>query len=108
MDDKVKEIKVPVKIDDDVASGTYSNFFNMFHNPGEFIFDFGRIMPGKQEFKILSRIILNPIHAKQFLRILNENITRFEKHFGKISEFAKPEDILNLGGGGKGPGTQVH
>ncbi|MBU1628181.1 DUF3467 domain-containing protein [bacterium] len=106
MDDKVKEIKIPVKIEDDIASGTYSNFFNMFHNPGEFVFDFGRIMPGKQEFKILSRIIMNPIHAKQFLRILSDNINRFEKNFGKIPEFAKPEDILNMSGSGKPP--QVH
>jgi len=96
MNKNVKEVKIPVKIDDDVALGMYSNFFNMFHNPGEFVFDFGRIMPGKQEFKILSRIIMNPIHAKQFLRILTENIKRFEKNFGKIPEFAKPEDILKM------------
>jgi hypothetical protein len=49
---------------------------------------------------------MNPIHAKQFMRILNDNINRFEKNFGKITEFAKPEDILNMSGGGKGP--QVH
>ena len=103
MSDKVKEIKIPVKIDDDVASGVYSNFFNMFHNPGEFVFDFGRIMPGKQEFKILTRIITSPLHAKHFLRILTDNISRFEKHFGKIPEFAKPEDILRMTGGGKEP-----
>jgi hypothetical protein len=106
MDEKVKEIKVPVKIEDDVASGTYINFFNIFHNPSEFVVDFGRIMPGKQEFKILSRIILSPIHAKQFSKMLNENINKFEKNFGKIPEYSKPDIMMKLAEDSKEP--QVH
>ena len=43
-----------------------------------------RIVPGKPEVKIMSRLMTNPIALKQIVRTLNENLERYEKAFGPI------------------------
>ena len=78
-------------IDDSVASGTYVNFANIIHNPAEFVIDFGRIVPGRSEVRVLTRVLTSPVHAKQFLNALGQNIALYEKTFGTIrTEFEVP------------------
>ena len=77
-------------ISDDVMDGTYANVAQIVFSPAEFIFDFGRAVPGRTGFKIFSRIITSPLHAKQFLMTLSENVTRFEKQFGEIQMPQRP------------------
>ncbi len=45
---------VPVKftIDEATAQGHYVNFANILHNPTEFVFDFGRVVPGRPDVKV--------------------------------------------------------
>ena len=71
-------------LDDAVASGVYANFVNIIHNPAEFVFDFGRIVPGRNDVRILSRVLTTPVHAKQLLNALAQNIAVYEKTFGAI------------------------
>ena len=71
-------------MDDSVASGVYANFVNIIHNPAEFVLDFGRVVPGRQDVRILSRVLTSPVHAKQFLKALAQNIEIYEKSFGPI------------------------
>lgn len=71
-------------ISDEVADGTYANVAQIVFSPAEFVFDFGRAVPGRTGFKIMSRIITTPLHAKQFLLTLTENVSRFEGQFGEI------------------------
>ena len=71
-------------LDDSVASGVYANFVNIIHNPAEFVFDFARIVPGRNDVRILSRILTTPVHAKQLLNALAQNIAVYEKSFGTI------------------------
>lgn len=75
---------LPFAMDESVASGVYINFANIIHNPAEFVFDFGRVVPGKPEVRIYSRVLTTPIHAKQLLRALATNIEMYEKTFGPI------------------------
>ena len=70
--------------------GTYANVAQIVFSPAEFIFDFGRAVPGRAGFKIFSRIITSPLHAKQFLMTLSENVSRFEKQFGEIQMPQRP------------------
>jgi hypothetical protein len=74
-----------------VADGTYANVAQIVFSPAEFVFDFGRAVPGRAGFKIISRIITTPLHAKQFLLTLSENVTRFEGQFGEIKMPQRPE-----------------
>ncbi len=80
-------------IDDAVANGVYVNFANIIHNPAEFIIDFGRVVPGKSDVRVHSRVLLTPVHAKQLLSALAQNVALYEKNFGLIrTEFDQPRD----------------
>ncbi len=71
-------------IDDSVANGVYVNFANIIHNPAEFVLDFGRIVPGRNDVRVLSRVLTTPVHAKQLLSALAQNVALYEKNFGAI------------------------
>lgn len=79
-----KKFELKIQVDEKTAEGTYVNFLSVFHNQAEFVMDFGRIVPGKPEVKILSRLMTNPIALKQVVRTLTENLERYEKTFGPI------------------------
>jgi len=71
-------------ITDEVAEGTYANIANIVYSPVEFVLDFARSVPGRTALKVLSRIILSPVLAKQFSLNLGESLARFEAQFGEI------------------------
>lgn len=76
--------EIRVTLDDQTAQGEFVNFANIIHSPSEFIIDLGRMMPGKPEVKVYSRAIMTPLHAKQFLQALAQNISMFENKYGEI------------------------
>jgi hypothetical protein len=81
-------------IDEGVATGVYVNFANIIHNPAEFVIDFGRIVPGKNDVRVLTRVLTTPLHAKQLLNALAQNVALYEKAFGPIRtdyELSRPE-----------------
>lgn len=75
---------VNIDLDEEVATGTYSNFTVISHSPAEFILDFAAMMPGIERPRVRSRIILAPEHAKRLLLSLKENIVRYENLHGPI------------------------
>ncbi len=78
-------------IDDSVANGVYVNFANIIHNPAEFVLDFARAVPGRTDLRVLSRVLLTPVHAKQLLNALAQNVALYEKNFGLIrTDFEAP------------------
>jgi len=82
--EKKAPIELKFQLDEHTAEGIYSNFLSVLHNQGEFVMDFGRIVPGKPEVKILSRLICTPITMKQIVRTLQENLERYEASFGPV------------------------
>jgi hypothetical protein len=86
-----KPVPVKVTIDEATSQGHYVNFANILHNPTEFVMDFGRVVPGRPDVKVLSRILTTPYHAKQFLRALQQNVEMYERSYGEIrSDFQQP------------------
>lgn len=75
---------IRITLDDQVAQGEYVNFANIIHSQSEFVIDLGRVVPGRNDVKIYSRVILTPLHAKQLLEALGHNIAIFEQKFGEI------------------------
>jgi hypothetical protein len=75
---------IHITIDDNVAQGEYVNFANIIHSPSEFVIDFGRLVPGRPDVKIYTRVILTPLHAKQLLEALGHNLALFEQKYGEI------------------------
>ena len=75
---------IQINLDETTAQGQYVNFANIIHSPSEFVIDLGRIVPGRTDVKVYSRVIMTPLHAKQLLEALAQNIGLFEQKFGEI------------------------
>ncbi len=89
--------KINLKLDEKVGEGVYSNLVVISHNQSEFIIDFGRLLPGLQDAKIMSRIIQTPQHAKQLLKTLETNIKNYEKQHGEIKTTNNQSDNKSIG-----------
>ncbi|MDQ6813794.1 MAG: DUF3467 domain-containing protein, partial [Bacteroidota bacterium] len=68
------------------------------HSHAEFVIDFVSVMPGTPKSKVKSRIIFTPMHAKRFLKALEDNVTRYEAANGAIQDLEQVEIPLNFGG----------
>jgi len=93
MDDEQQQPPQTIRItlDENVAQGEYVNFANIIHSPAEFIIDLGRIVPGRTDVKIFSRVIMTPLHAKQLMQALGQNVALFESKFGEIRVEGAPQ-----------------
>ncbi|WP_448530433.1 DUF3467 domain-containing protein [Raineya sp.] len=78
------EQQIDVELPAELAEGTYSNLVMISHSPTEFVFDFITILPGLPKPRVVSRIVMSPEHAQNFLNALKENIEIYENNFGKI------------------------
>ena len=76
--------QISVELGDKEAEGIYANLAMIVHSPTEIVIDFARVMPGMPKTKVLSRIIMTPMHAKLLYMALEDNIKKFEKQFGDI------------------------
>ena len=76
--------KLTIQIDPKLESGVYSNTATVMHSEAEVLMDFGMFVPGRQMIRVVSRVIMNPKHAKLLLRALHENVTKYEEKFGEI------------------------
>ncbi|HLR24521.1 MAG TPA: DUF3467 domain-containing protein [Fodinibius sp.] len=90
--------QVEIELPEEEASGTYSNLVMISHSPSEFILDFISVMPGRPKAKVEKRMVLSPDHAKRLLNALSENIDRFEKENGAISDGDKIDVPFNYRG----------
>ena len=87
-----------IEISEEVAEGTYANLAIITHSHAEFVVDFVNVMPGTPKSKVKSRIILTPMHAKRFLKALEDNVNRYEAANGTIQDLEQVEIPLNFGG----------
>lgn len=78
-----KELSINLK--PEIAAGKYSNLALITHSKNEFILDFAAMLPGIPQPEVVSRLIMNPEHAKRLLLALQDNIAKFEKQFGTVS-----------------------
>jgi len=87
-----------IELTEEMAEGNYANLAIITHSRAEFILDFINVMPGTLKSKVKSRIIFTPMHAKRFMRVLMENIERYEKENGAIQDLEDVQIPLNFGG----------
>jgi hypothetical protein len=87
-----------IEISEEVAEGSYANLAIITHSHAEFVIDFVSVMPGTPKSKVKSRIIFTPMHAKRFLKALEDNVTRYEAANGTIQDMEQIEIPLNFGG----------
>jgi hypothetical protein len=98
MPDPQQPSQLNIEISEEVAEGTYANLAIITHSHAEFVVDFVNVMPGTPKSKVKSRIILTPMHAKRFLKALEDNVTRYEAANGPIQDLEQVEIPLHFGG----------
>ena len=76
--------QIKIELGEKEAEGIYANLAMIANSPTEIIIDFARVMPRSPKARVLSRIIMTPMHAKLLHKALTENLEKFEKQFGKI------------------------
>ncbi|MEM7105559.1 MAG: DUF3467 domain-containing protein [Bacteroidota bacterium] len=96
MEEKKQKRQLNIELPEEVAEGVYSNMAMINHSPTEFVMDFIRMMPNMPKAKVKSRVILTPQHAKSLLKVLNENIKRYEGTYGPIKEAKPPSFPMNF------------
>lgn len=74
-----------LNLTDEVAAGIYSNLVMISHSTCDFVLDFSQALPGMQQPRVASRIVMAPEHAKRLAAALQENIYKYEREFGKIT-----------------------
>ncbi len=86
MAQRQEDIKIEIKIDENIAVGRFSNFTNISHSADEFVMDFIFIHPSPPPGfgKMVSRILMTPAHAKRLLETLKQNLGEYESRFGEI------------------------
>ncbi|HZD10384.1 MAG TPA: DUF3467 domain-containing protein [Candidatus Binatia bacterium] len=62
----------------------YANLAFITHTPAEIIIDFAQYLPRMPKGKVMSRIIMSPMHAKMLQMALAQNISNYERQFGEI------------------------
>jgi hypothetical protein len=90
--------QINIEISEEVAEGSYANLAIITHSHAEFVIDFVNVMPGTPKSKVKSRIIFTPMHAKRFLKALEDNVNRYEAANGTIQDLEQVEIPLNFGG----------
>jgi hypothetical protein len=78
--------QLQIDLPKEVADGVYSNLVMIAHSPSEFAFDFINMLPGKPKANVVSRVVLTPENAKRLLFALQDNVKKYEQHFGTIQE----------------------
>ncbi len=79
-----KQVRIQIQLDEDVAQGMYVNLAMVNHTETEFTIDVMYLQPQQPRAKVRARIISTPKHTKRLLLALQENIRRYEEHFGTI------------------------
>lgn len=79
-----QEKKLNIEMSKEVSKGHYSNLAIISHSATEFILDFAQLFPGIPKAEIVSRVIMNPEHAKRLLFALQDNLQKYEKAHGEI------------------------
>jgi hypothetical protein len=99
-----QEHQVRIEIQDAIADGVYANLSFITTNNSEFILDFARFLPGNSRGRVVSRVVLSPVHIKAFVKSLSDAVENFEKTFGTITQDSAQKNIgfkLNPGGNEK-------
>lgn len=92
------QAQLKIELGDKEAEGIYANLVMIMHSPTEIIVDFARVMPRSPKARVLSRIIMTPMHAKIMSKVLADNLKKFESQFGEI----KIHGTQDKGSGGMG------
>lgn len=106
MENEEKKQQFSLELKPEIAKGNYSNLAIISHSHSEFIIDFAEMLPGLPKPEIVSRILMNPEHAKRLMNALIDNIGKYESQFGAINLGNEARGTFNLADFANGNGAK--
>lgn len=91
MSDKPHELKLQIEMNDEIAQGAYINMGTVSHTETEFVLDLIYVQPQQPRGRVRSRVITSPKHIKRLVAALQDNIRKYEEHFGPIDASGEPD-----------------
>lgn len=85
---QVQSNPLSARVPAEVGAGTFSNGVIILSGAHEFVIDFCLRMGGQH--RIVSRVVLSHVVAKQFCGALQENVRNYERRFGPIPPPPQP------------------
>ncbi|MBD3401715.1 DUF3467 domain-containing protein [candidate division GN15 bacterium] len=95
MEQRQQQQQLKIEVQDKEAEGIYANLALITHSPTEIILDFARVMPGLPKARVLSRIVMTPMHARLLQKALTDNLAKFESQFGEIKVHGSQNQASN-------------
>lgn len=89
-----KNNQVQVQASKDELKGSYSNVMRAVHTKEEFVLDFMNIV--EKNGLLSSRIIVSPGHFKRMVKVLQDNLKKYEEKYGKIEEGEEPKNQIGF------------
>jgi hypothetical protein len=80
-DAKPKRVAIDIPKD---LEPVYANVAFISHTAAEIILDMAQVLPRVPRGKVVSRIVMSPMHAKLLMRALSQNVANYERQFGEI------------------------
>ena len=92
MSNKPQQIKI--NFPPNLQGGVYANQMTVIHTHDEFILDFLMVAPPAGS--VTARVIVSPAHAKRIVKVLMDNIGKYEEKFGSIKEAPVAEGNIQI------------
>lgn len=87
---KKQEAKqIQINTGDEILRGKYSNNMIAAYSAEEFMLDW--LINSPSGVHLVSRIIVAPSHMKRIVKLLKENLDRYESQFGAVQEVVLPD-----------------
>ncbi|HRO75187.1 MAG TPA: DUF3467 domain-containing protein [Crocinitomicaceae bacterium] len=96
-DNHQNDSQINIELNEETATGVYSNLAIITHSKEEFVTDFVQLMPGMPKAFVRSRVIMNATNAKKLMLALMENVGKYEQVFGVIEEGNHSLPPMNFG-----------
>ncbi len=90
---KPQQPQIQIQIPPEVQNGAYANLTFVSHTETEFVFDFVYVLPHEARGVVRARVIASPKQAKRLLGALQDNIARYEEHYGLVDTLAEKTPI---------------
>ena len=102
---KMKQRALNVELPADLDP-IYANFALISHTPSEVIIDLAQMLPNQPKIRVRSRVVMTPLNAKLTLRVLGENLAKYESAFGEIPVPGEGDELVQAFFGGVHPPEQ--
>ena len=86
--------EIPIAFPEALKGGVYSNNMVVSHTREEFLLDFLMVAP--QGGAVVARVVVSPGHAKRIAAALQENLRKYEEHFGPIATAEGPKGPIGF------------